>query len=67
MDKRQWKKYLRAVDEQVIEGLSVVRQAQHPKHFEGLREHYHASLGIAYVTVFANRSTKAEDAAGIGG
>jgi hypothetical protein len=25
---------------------------------EGLREHYQASLCIAYVTVFANRSTK---------
>ena len=39
-------------------GLSAIRQAHHPEFFEGLSEYGKAFYWIAYVTVFANRSTK---------
>jgi len=47
-------------DEFTHSGLSVVRHSHHPEFFEGLSEYAKAFHWIAYVTVFANRSTKAE-------
>jgi len=45
-------------DEFTHSGLSVVRHSHHPEFFEGLSEYAKAFHWIAYVTVFANRSTK---------
>ena len=45
-------------DEFIHSGLSVVRHAHHPEFFERLSEYAKAFHWIAYVTVFANRSTK---------
>jgi hypothetical protein len=45
-------------DEFIHSGLSAVRQAHRPELFEGLSEYAKAFHLIAYVTVFANRSTK---------
>jgi hypothetical protein len=44
-------------DEFIHSGLSVFRQAHHPELFEGLSEYEKAFNWMAYVTVFANRST----------
>jgi len=45
-------------DEFIHSGLSAVRQAHRPELIEGLSEYTKAFHWIAYVTVFANRSTK---------
>jgi hypothetical protein len=45
-------------DEFIHSGLRAVRQAHRPELIEGLSEQGNAFLCIAYVTVFANRSTK---------
>ena len=44
-------------DEYIHSGLSAIRQAHRPELIEGLSEHEKTFNWMAYVTVFANRST----------